>query len=117
MPRLIALAKLTQPRISGVAGRYRLHTQLKKELSNYPVVWVAGPAGAGKTTLVASYLNARQLPSIWYQVDSGDADLATFFYYMGLAGQTAAKRKRQILSLLTPEYLSDLPGFAHRFFS
>ena len=87
MPRLIALAKLTQPRISGVAGRYRLHTQLKKELSNYPVVWVAGPAGA------------------------------TFFYYMGLAGQTAAKRKRQFLSLLTPEYLSDLPGFAHRFFS
>ncbi|GKS69359.1 hypothetical protein W03_13630 [Nitrosomonas sp. PY1] len=116
MPRQIALAKLTQPRISGVAGRDRLHTQLEKGLSNYPVVWIAGPAGAGKTTLVASYLDARQLTAIWYQVDSGDADLATFFYYMGLAGQVAAKRKRSFLPLLTPEYLSDLPGFARRFF-
>ncbi len=116
MPRQAALAKLTQPRIFGIAGRDRLHTQLENELSNYPVVWVAGPAGAGKTTLVASYLDARQLPAIWYQVDSGDSDLATFFYYMGLAGQAVSERKRLFLPLLTPEYLPDLPGFARRFF-
>ncbi len=62
MPRQTALAKLNQPRISGIAGRDRLHTQLEKELSDYPVVWVAGPAGAGKTTLVASYIDSRQYP-------------------------------------------------------
>ena len=116
MPRQSSLAKLTQPRLFGVAGRVRLHAQLDKERASHPVVWIVGPPGAGKTTLVTSYLDARELPVIWYQVDSGDSDLATFFYYMGLAGRAAAKRKRLILPLLTPEYLSDLPGFTRRFF-
>jgi ATP/maltotriose-dependent transcriptional regulator MalT len=36
-----------------------------------------GPPGAGKTTVVASWLEKRGIPGIWYQVDAGDADLAT----------------------------------------
>jgi ATP/maltotriose-dependent transcriptional regulator MalT/DNA-binding SARP family transcriptional activator len=61
-------------------------------------------------------LEARKLPGIWYQVDAGDADLATFFHYMAMAAQKAASRKRLRLPVLTPEYLSDLPGFTRRFF-
>ncbi len=63
-----------------------------------------------------SYLETRKLPGIWYQVDGGDGDPATFFYYLGLAARKAAPRKRKLLPLLTPEYLPDLPGFARRFF-
>ena len=63
-----------------------------------------------------SYLEARKLPGIWYQVDGGDGDPATFFYYLGLAARKAAPRNRKPLPLLTPEYLPDLPGFARRFF-
>ena len=33
---------------------------------------------AGKTTLVATYLEARAIPSLWLQLDAGDADPATF---------------------------------------
>jgi ATP/maltotriose-dependent transcriptional regulator MalT len=47
-----------------------------------PVIWIAGPAGCGKTTLVSSYLEARGIPCLWDQIDQGDADPATFFYYL-----------------------------------
>jgi ATP/maltotriose-dependent transcriptional regulator MalT len=67
-----------------------------------PVTWVWAPPGAGKTTLVASYLAARRTRGLWYKVDEGDADVATFFYYLGLA---APRRRRPLpLPLLTPEY-------------
>lgn len=44
-----------------------------------------GPPGAGKTTLAASYLDSQKRPLLWYQLDEGDADAATFFHYLGLA--------------------------------
>ena len=70
------------------------------------------PPGAGKTTLIASYLSARRLQSLWYQVDEGDEDLATFFYYLG---QAAPKRKRS-LPLFTPEYQQGFKIFTRNFF-
>jgi DNA-binding SARP family transcriptional activator len=76
------------------------------------VTWVCAPPGAGKTTLVASYLASRRLRAVWYQLDEGDGDVATFFYYLGLA----APRRRQALPFLTPEYRAGLPLFARRFF-
>jgi len=78
-----------------------------------PVVWVAGPPGSGKTTLVASYLDARSVPGIWYQADAGDADVATFYHYLRQAARAAALRAP---TLLSPQYLPDLDGFARRFF-
>ena len=83
---------------------------------DYPVTWVAGPPGSGKTTLVASYLDTRKIPCLWYQVDDGDADIATFFYYMGIAVKNAFPGKRKALPVLTPEYLSDVPSFTRQYF-
>ncbi len=105
------IAKITRPRLSGVLQRDRLFTMLDEGRTR-SVIWVSGPPGSGKTTLVSSYLDARALSSIWYQVDEGDADIATFFYYMG----RAAPKKRKPLPLLTPEYLQDIPTFTRRYF-
>ncbi len=80
------------------------------------MVWMSAPAGSGKTTLVASYLDARKLPCIWYQLDAGDADPATFFYYLGLAAKKAAPRHKKPLPLLTPEYLMSVKIFSKRYF-
>lgn len=80
------------------------------------VTWMSAPGGAGKTSLATTYLAARKLPVLWYQVDAGDGDVASFFYYLGLAAAHAAPRYKQPLPALTPEYLADLPTFARNFF-
>jgi len=115
----IVLAKLTRPAVRGVLPRERLFTVL--DGAGAPgqgaggAVWVSGPAGSGKTTLVASHLEARGTPHLWLRVDEGDGDPATFFHYLSLAARRAAPRRRKPLPLLTPEYLPGLATFARRY--
>jgi LuxR family maltose regulon positive regulatory protein len=115
MPKQISIAKITRPRLQKVLPRKRLFDLLDKGLLT-PVTWVTSPAGSGKTTLIASWLDAKKLPCLWYQVDQGDADIASFFYYMGLATQKAAPRYRKPLPFLTPEYLLGILTFTRNYF-
>lgn len=110
-----SIAKITQPSAAGTFPRRRLFRLIDKKLA-HPILWITGPPGSGKTTLVSSYLSSHGLPSLWYQLDASDQDIASFFYYMGLAANKVAPRKRQTLPLLTPEYLKDLPTFTRRYF-
>ena len=110
-----ALAKLSRPRLYGAVPRARLFQRLD-EAREHAAIWICGPPGAGKTTLVASYVGEREIPGIWYQVDGGDGDPATFFYYLGMAADHAAKGKHKPLPLLTPEFQGDLEGFSRRYF-
>src|SRR5215831_12253300 len=85
--RTAALAKLTPPRLYAVTHRERLFTLLKEQCRHHPLIWVAGPPGAGKTSLIASYLVEQRQRTLWYHVDPGDADLATFFHYLAQGGE------------------------------
>jgi DNA-binding SARP family transcriptional activator len=49
-------------------------------------------------------------------VDAGDADPATFFYYLGIAARKAAPRFRRPLPLLIPEYGPGIQTFSKRYF-
>jgi DNA-binding SARP family transcriptional activator len=109
------LAKLTPPRLHNAVARERLFDAVD-EARQCPIVWVTGPPGAGKTTLVASYARARNANAIWCQLDRGDADAATFFYFLQQAVLRGLALRAAPLPLLTPEYRSDLPGFARRWF-
>ena len=110
-----ALTKLTRPRLYDALPRKRLF-RLLDAARKQPITWVAAPPGAGKTTLVASYLEAREAPLFWYQLDADDADPATFFSYL-IELTSKLKRPKNIrLPYLTPEYLADIPRFARRFF-
>lgn len=110
------LAKLTRPRLHKAVARERLFALLDEAHEHKPAICVAGPPGAGKTTLVASWLDTRGIKGIWYQVDAGDADLATFFYYLGEAAKAFTRNGQRPLPALTPEYLHDVEGFSRRIF-
>ena len=90
------VAKITRPVLPGTYPRKRLY-RLLDQARKFPITWVSGPPGCGKTTTVSGYVEARRLRGIWYQVDGGDGDPATFFYYLGLAGSRggAAEESRR----------------------
>jgi LuxR family transcriptional regulator, maltose regulon positive regulatory protein len=71
-------AKIVPPRLHHVILRERAF-RLLDDLQEYPVTWISSPAGSGKTTLVASYAQARAIPLVWYRVDETDTDDATLF--------------------------------------
>lgn len=110
-----SLAKITQPSAVGILSRRRLFQRLDRA-SSRPILWVSGPPGSGKTSLIASYLDARKLSCLWYQVNESDSDIASFFFYLGLAAKKASPRFRKPLPLLTPEYLMGISTFTLRFF-
>lgn len=108
--------KITPPKPANIYRRQRLFKLLDAARRDHRVIWISAPAGSGKTSLAASYIAARKRPVLWYQVDAGDGDVASFFHYLSLAAAYAAPRHRRPLPALTPEYFSDLPAFTRNYF-
>ncbi|MHB1951963.1 MAG: MalT transcriptional regulator family protein, partial [Acidiferrobacteraceae bacterium] len=109
------VAKIHAPGYAKALSRPRLFRGLDRSRRAGPV-WVAGPPGSGKTTLITSYVANRGCPLLWYRFDQGDEDPATFFHYLGLAARRASPRSRRRLPTLTPGHLPGLEVFARHFF-
>lgn len=105
-------AKLARPRLFDAFPRPRLFARLDALRGGPSVLWVASPPGAGKTTLVASWLSAVDAPSVWYQLDEGDADPASLFFFLA----RTAPQHGAALPWLAPELADDVPRFARLFF-
>jgi ATP/maltotriose-dependent transcriptional regulator MalT len=107
-----ALAKYTRPKQSGLAPRERLFALLD-EAREAPLICVCAPAGAGKTSLVASYIEARRPPHLWFQLDATDTDPAGFFANLGAL---LPKRSHAQLPALLEHNVDNLGAFARLFF-
>lgn len=111
----LPIGKISSPRVVGAVRRER-PLALLDEAAATPLVWITAPGGSGKTTLAAQWLAERKRRHLWYQLDAGDADPATFFYYLSRAASAAFPRRKQALPLLTPEYAQAVPTFIRRCF-
>lgn len=109
------LTKVTRPVLRNILERERLFRVLDRS-KGHAFIWVAAPPGSGKTTLIASHIQSRNIPCFWYQIDARDNDPAAFFYYMGLAVHSAVTTSRKPLPAFSPELSAGLTDFADRFF-
>jgi ATP/maltotriose-dependent transcriptional regulator MalT/DNA-binding SARP family transcriptional activator len=109
------LSKISRPQLPDVVSRKRLHALLDKGRER-SIIWLTGPPGSGKTTLVAHYVETFTQDAIWYQMDPGDTDIATCFYYMSQAIVARSGDAVPALPTFTPQYLSDLAVFSRSYF-
>jgi ATP/maltotriose-dependent transcriptional regulator MalT/DNA-binding SARP family transcriptional activator len=110
------LGKFCQPRLPRVHVRERLFRLIDDGLQG-PAVWIAGCAGAGKTTLIGSYLDSRRRPVLWYQVDRGDNDATGCCQFLQrAAGRTVPPAASSVLPLDALAG-SDLRAFFRRYFA
>ncbi|WP_249354821.1 MULTISPECIES: hypothetical protein [Ralstonia] len=111
------LSKISRPQSGGIVLRPRVLNRIGRGFAASPIVWVVSPAGSGKTKLAISYLEASGLPAIWYEVDAGDMDPASFFRTFGqaCAAHLGADSATQP-PLFSPDHLFDLAAFARRYF-
>jgi ATP/maltotriose-dependent transcriptional regulator MalT len=106
------LAKITPPRAPGAIRRPWLWARLDGIRRSGGVVWVSGPPGFGKTTLLASWIAERRIRPVWLRVDSGDVEAATLLDYLAEAAR-AGRRRPLRLPVLAPGL--DVEIFARSF--
>ena len=113
--RPVAFAKTTRPVIGSAMRREALFTRLDGTPGR-TAAWISGPPGAGKSTLAASYVDARNLACVWYQLDPDDADVATFFHYLSHAARRLETGRSRELPAFAPQYANDVTSFARKYF-
>ena len=79
---------------SGLIRRENLVNRLSKGMDRR-FIFVSGPAGSGKTSLVCQWIHETSLNALWYSIDETDNEADLFFRYLlttvsGLGDQVAS---------------------------
>jgi ATP/maltotriose-dependent transcriptional regulator MalT len=118
----ILRAKLRPPRLGpDQLERPRLLAQLDRRLLGQCIL-VCAPAGYGKTTLLAQWIERTELPAVWLSLDDGDDEPALFLEQLvevvSMASPGCCRGTRSMmaratlpsLDVLTRQLTSDLDG-------
>ena len=108
--------KFRRPVLHHYVPRTAILEQLASS-SNKPATAVLAPPGYGKTTLISNYTESFQGTSIWYSIDDGDADLASFFHHFSHAIQSATTKGCKSLPNYQVTDGINTKAFARQFFS
>ncbi|MFO7914044.1 MAG: hypothetical protein R6V15_17950, partial [Desulfotignum sp.] len=65
LPKEIFPVKLSRPKLQQTYPRTRLFSILSESVGSC-ALWICGPAGSGKTTLVNSFIDTSDIACIWY---------------------------------------------------
>ncbi len=112
---LQAMGRVRPPQHGRVLQRKRLFRALDS-LTDSPALWIHGIPGIGKTTLVATYLEARGTASMWLQLDASVNDPIVFLQFLNLALSDAATMQEGSLSAPIDDDLNDVVGLFRRRF-
>ncbi|AHF00218.1 BTAD domain-containing putative transcriptional regulator [Thioalkalivibrio paradoxus] len=101
-------AWLAPPFSTGLAPRASLLARLDGDV---PLIWLHGPAGAGKTALVSDWFRRSGRQGIWYEAEPGGRDPAGLFRILGTAFDDPSA-----LPSFSAERQADLERFSRIFF-
>jgi DNA-binding SARP family transcriptional activator len=83
LPGAVPRARMRPPQVRALS-RERLLRSLAAA-GDHRLMLVTGPAGCGKTTLLAQYTAGLTLPTAWYRLDAGDRREATLLGHLAQA--------------------------------
>ena len=74
--------------------------------NRHPLTLVCAPAGYGKSTLAAQWIEKTDLPAAWISLDENDSDLQTFLNYLVAAVRGIFPGScRELAEMLTADVL------------
>lgn len=76
------LTKIYRPKIKdNLVSRQELSDELDRA-NNKKLILISSPVGYGKTSLIAQWINKRNLAATWYTLDNSDNDPSQFLTYL-----------------------------------
>ncbi|TCK07609.1 BTAD domain-containing putative transcriptional regulator [Marinobacterium mangrovicola] len=108
-------SKLTAPILSNILRRDHLIESL--DSSQAPLIWISAPGGAGKTTLIADFVQHKKTTNIWLKLDHSDCSPGAFFHHLSLAAKRAFSDDNLNLPKFTLEYSLGPDTFSDNFFN
>jgi hypothetical protein len=113
---LCIFSKPFEPQSVDLLPRETIHKKLD-HFQTLRGVWIHGPAGTGKTAAMVGYLEARQTPYLWYQVDVMDVQIEYFFNNLKPLADELAEKQKMELPVYDGQAASSFPLFCRQYFS